>query len=169
MAQQTEKQSMDQLKNFGDTAKQLAHNPLGIIALFLVLVYGVAALVTGFTNSFTGSERVPLIYFLVLFPFIVLGVFTWLVSKHSGKLFAPSDFRNEEIYMALQHPSIDPTAVKRVSEEVAQGKITPEQGARHLEQTALDVREYRILRALVDEDHGRRMEGYYRSSFYSPA
>ena len=29
----------DQLRNFGETAKGLARNPLGIIALFIVLVY----------------------------------------------------------------------------------------------------------------------------------
>ena len=33
---------------------------------------------------------------------LVLGVFTWLVSKHSGKLFAPSDFKNEDNYVKMQ-------------------------------------------------------------------
>jgi CheY-like chemotaxis protein len=31
-----------------------------------------------------------------------LGVFAWLVSKHSGKLFAPSDFKNEDNYVKMQ-------------------------------------------------------------------
>ncbi len=44
----------------------------------------------------------PLIYFLVLFPVLVLGVFGWLVSKHSGKLFAPGDFKNEDNYVKMQ-------------------------------------------------------------------
>jgi len=56
------------LKTFGDTAKGLAKNPLGIIALFIVLVYGFAALVTAFSASLSESERLPLIWFLVLFP-----------------------------------------------------------------------------------------------------
>jgi hypothetical protein len=30
----------DSVKSFGETAKGLARNPLGIIALFIVLVYG---------------------------------------------------------------------------------------------------------------------------------
>lgn len=92
----------DQFKNFGDTAKSLARNPLGIIALFIVLVYGFASLVTAFAGSFTASERLPLIYFLILFPALVLGVFSWLVSRHSGKLFAPSDFKNEDNYVKMQ-------------------------------------------------------------------
>ena len=91
----------DQLRNFGETAKGLARNPLGIIALFIVLVYGFASLVTAFAGSFTAAERLPLIYFLILFPVLVLIVFAWLVSKHSGKLFAPSDFRDEENYVKM--------------------------------------------------------------------
>ena len=92
----------DQLRNFGETAKSLARNPLGIIALFIVLVYGFASLVTVFTGSFTASERLPLIYFLIVFAVLVLCVFAWLVSKHSGKLFAPSDFKNEDNYVKMQ-------------------------------------------------------------------
>ena len=85
-----------------DAAKGLARNPLGIIALFIVLVYGFASLVTTFAGSFTHEERLPLVYFLVLFPILVLIVFAWLVSKHSGKLFSPADFKNEENYVKMQ-------------------------------------------------------------------
>jgi len=53
----------DPTESFGQTATSLARNPLGIIALFIVLVYGFASLVTGFTGSFTAAERLPLIYF----------------------------------------------------------------------------------------------------------
>lgn len=91
-----------QLQDLGRTAKGLAHNPLGIIALFIVLVYGFAALVTTLTNSFTPSERLPLVYFLVIFPILVLGVFTWLVSTHSNKLFAPIDFKDEDNFIKMQ-------------------------------------------------------------------
>jgi CheY-like chemotaxis protein len=92
----------DDTKGFGETAKSLARNPLGIIALFIVLVYGFASLVTAFAGSFTTAERLPLIYFMIGFPVLVLGVFAWLVSKHSGKLFAPSDFKDEENYVKMQ-------------------------------------------------------------------
>jgi hypothetical protein len=83
-------------KNFGETAKSLARNPLGIIALFIVLVYGFASLITAFAGVLSPAERLPLIYFLIGFPILVLVAFSWLVSKHSGKLFAPSDFKNED-------------------------------------------------------------------------
>ncbi len=92
----------DQTQSFGETAKSLARNPLGIIALFIVLVYGFASLATAFAASFTAEERLPLIYFLIVFPILVLGVFSWLVSRHSGKLFAPSDFKDEDNYVKMQ-------------------------------------------------------------------
>ena len=92
----------EQLGNFGDTAKSLARNPLGIIALFIVLVYGFASLVTAFAGSLSPGERLPLIYFLVVFPVLVLASFLWLVSQQSAHLYAPSDFKNEENYVRMQ-------------------------------------------------------------------
>jgi CheY-like chemotaxis protein len=91
----------DGTKDFGNTAVSLARNPLGIVALFIVLVYGFACLVVVFASSFSNQERIPIVYFLVLFPPIVLAVFAWLVSKHSGKLYAPSDFKDEGNYVKM--------------------------------------------------------------------
>ena len=54
----------NQVEEFGQVAKGLARNPLGIIALFIVLVYGFACSVTVFTGSLAQGERAPLIYFL---------------------------------------------------------------------------------------------------------
>lgn len=92
----------DPTSSFAQTARGLARNPLGIIALFIVLAYGFAALVTAFASSLTTAERLPLIWFLVIFPVLVLVAFSWLVSRHSGKLFAPSDFKNEDNYVKMQ-------------------------------------------------------------------
>ena len=90
--------------DFGSTAVALAKNPLGIIALFIVLVYAVAALVTGLGNNFTPAERVPLIYFLAIFPVMVLFIFAWLVAYHSIHLYAPTDFGNQANYVKLHTP-----------------------------------------------------------------
>lgn len=79
----------DEMKTFGATAKSLARNPLGIIALFIVLVYGFASLVTAFAGSYTPAERLPLIYFLIGFPVLVLGVFAWLVSVEVVRAAGP--------------------------------------------------------------------------------
>lgn len=90
------------VKDFGSIAKGLARNPLGILALFIVLIYGFASLVTIFGNSLSENERLPLVYFLVIFPILVLSVFTWLVSQHASKLFAPADFKDEANYVRMQ-------------------------------------------------------------------
>ncbi|HAK88929.1 MAG TPA: hypothetical protein DHV16_09305 [Nitrospiraceae bacterium] len=93
------------LGEFGKTAQKLARNPLGIIALFIVLVYGIAALVLGISsNNLQTYEKLPLIYFLVIFPIIVLIVFYRLVSKHHVKLYAPDDFRDKEGFFRALSP-----------------------------------------------------------------
>ncbi len=87
---------MSRLDQFGWIAQSLSRNALGIIALFLVLVYAVAGSVT---CTLTHDERLPLIWFLVGAPFVVLLAFYRLVTKHPGNLYAPSAYRNEENFL----------------------------------------------------------------------
>jgi hypothetical protein len=90
----------DYLKTFSQSAKDLSRNPLGIIALFIVLVYGFACLLFGYSaDTLTPSERTPLIWFVILFPVLVLLLFGWLVSKHHKKLYAPSDYRDDKSFL----------------------------------------------------------------------
>jgi hypothetical protein len=107
-----------EIKSFGSMATGLARNPLGIIALFIGLIYGFASLVTGFAGGYSSAERLPLIYFLISFPILVLAVFTWLVSKHSSKLFAPSDFKNEDNYVRLQQPATAATTRRQIETDL---------------------------------------------------
>src|SRR5258708_10745345 len=99
----------DEVKSFGEVASRLARNPLGIIALFLVLVYSFACLVI-FASTLSAGERTPLIYFLIGFPILVLAVFTWLVINHSTKLFGPGDYRNEAYYFELHKMQLSAVA-----------------------------------------------------------
>lgn len=86
---------------FAETATGFTKSPLGIIALFIVLVYGFASLVVGFGTGL--SEHVaPLIYFMVCFPVVVFIGFLWLVAKHHNKLYGPSDFKDEENFIKSQ-------------------------------------------------------------------
>ena len=86
---------------FAESAQGFTKSPLGIIALFIVLVYGFASLVVGFGTGL--SEYVlPLIYFMVFFPILVFIGFVWLVAKHHNKLYGPSDFRSEDNYIKTQ-------------------------------------------------------------------
>lgn len=104
-------------KSFSATATSLSRNPLGIIALFIVLVYGLACLVIMTGGSLSLEERLPIIYFLIVFPFVVLGVFTYLVSFKAGQLFAPSDFKKEENYIEMQRTQLSAVASLTVAKQ----------------------------------------------------
>lgn len=94
------------MEGFGQSAQKLARNPLGIIALFIVLVYGIAGLVLGVaSSSLEASERQLLIWFLVVFPIVVLAVFFRLVTKHHVKLYAPHDFPDSDGFFRMLTPS----------------------------------------------------------------
>jgi len=82
------------------SAKNLSRNPLGIIALFIVLVYGFACLLFGLSaGQLESSEKLPIIWFVVLFPIVVLTLFGWLVSQHHDKLYAPADYRDDQSFL----------------------------------------------------------------------
>ncbi len=74
-----------------ETVKDLARTPLGIIALFIVLIYGFSSLIVGYSGELSTEERLPLIWFLVIFPFTVLFVFTYLVKTDPFFLYSPTD------------------------------------------------------------------------------
>jgi len=86
------------LKDFGEAASKLCKNPLGIMALFQLLIYGIAGYVTSNLAS-NNSLLLPLVWFLVLFPVCVLAIFAYVVIFHHEKLYAPSDFANDENFL----------------------------------------------------------------------
>jgi len=91
------------IKEFAESAKGLTKNPLGIIGLFIVLVYGFACLVLALSGkNLQPDERQPLIWFLVLFPICILVAFFRLVTNHHKKLYAPSDYRDERLFFSPQ-------------------------------------------------------------------
>jgi hypothetical protein len=97
-------------------AKDLARNPLGIIALFISLIYGFASLLLNSSaDKLTEAERWPLILFIVGFPVLVLGVFYKLVTDHHGKLYAPGDFKDDRSFLRTLSPA---EQEKRLEKEV---------------------------------------------------
>ena len=65
--------------NIEESATKLSRNPLGIIALFILLIYGFATLLFGFVgNTFTEVQKWWFVIFLVIFPVLVLFVFAYL-------------------------------------------------------------------------------------------
>ena len=81
---------------FSGTAKGHASNPLGIIALFIVLVYGMATLVITQSDTLRQGDITALVCFLISFPVIVFGGFLWMVTQHHFKLYAPKDYDNDD-------------------------------------------------------------------------
>ncbi|MCX6241384.1 MAG: hypothetical protein NTX43_06240, partial [Bacteroidetes bacterium] len=75
------------MDTFMTNAKGLAKNPLGIIALFISLIYGFACLVLGISGkSLVHEEKMPFIWFLIFFPVLILVTFVYLVTRHHQKL-----------------------------------------------------------------------------------
>ena len=92
------------VKNFGSTAKSLSRNPLGIIALFIVLVYAIAGVVISMAKpDFYSNPLHPSVIFLSVFPLCVLVVFAFLVAKHHNKLYSPEDYENQEHFLSTFH------------------------------------------------------------------
>ncbi len=99
---------MNEVNSFGKIATKLSTNPLGIIALFIVLVYGLACtLFITASDKLEFWERIPIIYFVIIFPILVLILFIWLVVNHHNKLYAPKDFGdNDGFHKAMQQNNI---------------------------------------------------------------
>lgn len=131
------------VQQFGSIAKRLAYNPLGIIALFIVLCYAIGCLLFSTSIEYLlPCERWPLIWFVVTFPVIVLLVFAWLVAKHHTKLYAPNDFPDASTY--LRTLGIDEQK-KKIDDEVAEAVAeAPKQS-----ETAKTPNEHSLRKKLV--------------------
>lgn len=143
------------LKEFGDIAVKLSRNPLGVLSLSFVLVYGIAGFVC--TNSaLQEEERLVLVWFVVLFPPFILAAFYRLVTKHASKLFGPSDFSDEANFLAY-----------------SSGVIPLEQAKSRLGQPSLrSPTEYKILNTLWTKqvNHAPKFDGVwtFRINYVSP-
>ncbi len=87
---------MQPVTDFLANAKGLTKNPLGIIALFISMIYGIAGLVLTISNNTLDiNQNWVLIWFIVSFPVLILIAFIYLVVMHHQKLYSPSDYKDE--------------------------------------------------------------------------
>ncbi|MGE3333421.1 MAG: hypothetical protein AB7I36_07250 [Rhodospirillaceae bacterium] len=94
------------IDKFLDGGAKYVRNPLGVIGLFIALIYGAAALLVGTTASVLNVDQVwALVGFIVAFPVLVLGVFFSLVVWHHQNLYAPQDFRSDEGFLRNSAPN----------------------------------------------------------------
>lgn len=89
--------------------KYSTRNPLGILAMFISFAYlaMVVCFSVGIDKLCGRIERLSLIGFLVLFPFVILCVFYNLITKHNGKLYGPRDYRRDEVFAMMSGTEID--------------------------------------------------------------
>lgn len=96
----------------------LTKNPLGILAIFLGVLYGIAGLLLGLdSRPLSDSNQTILTILILVFPFVTLGVFGWLVSRHHHKLYAPSDFRSDSGFLVSAKSASPEEVNKKVSLE----------------------------------------------------
>ncbi|MFH0878314.1 MAG: hypothetical protein V2A34_01240 [Lentisphaerota bacterium] len=167
---------------FAVAAKDLARNPLGIIALFILLVYGFACLILGISgHNLTPDERCPLVWFLVLFPPFVLIAFCWLVANHHQKLYAPGDFRTDDNFLRTHGSSMPTSQIATIANvddaaellKVGEGSIVVRQNEeaikRDIENKNLDPskREQVLVRHLAIAQAGLWFERTYYMIFGS--
>ena len=162
--------------NFLKNAKGLAKNPLGIIALFISLIYGFACIVLGISrNDFQGNENIPLIWFLVFFPVLVLIAFVYLVACHHKKLYAPSDFRDDKSFLEAADSIVkenkiidefkDFTLETESSTVKKQTKATTEQTNKDYNKT-IQFNNFRNRLLLIENKAIKYLERMYNQSIY---
>lgn len=105
------------LNEFGKNAQKLARNPLGIIALFIVLVYGFAILLLGMSgDTLDTKQKWVMVWFIVGFPVLVLFVFYRLVTKHHTKLYSPGDYPDPNDFLRSISPDQQALRIKAKTE-----------------------------------------------------
>lgn len=101
-----------------------ARNPLGIVALFISLIYGMSALLLGTSiSSLAPANQTVLVAFVVIFPFVVLWVFGWLVARHHTKLYGPGDYRTDKGFLDARGTSPPGETGKRLKEEILKSEV----------------------------------------------
>ncbi len=158
---------MTKLKNILEQGKNYAKNPLGVIALFVLLIYGFACLVLGIGgNELESIHKTILICFLVLFPCFILLSFVYLVSRHSYKLYGPSDYKDEDNYMETLNFIKEEVRINEkidilLKEEVDQADKIKEQVKSYLEDLTGGVKEEIACAKLLSSDDNT-LDNYQR-------
>ena len=93
----------------GGLRHTLTHHPLGMVGLFIMLVYGIGGVVTGFANpAFYSNPHHPAVIFLALFPALILIAFVILVALSHRTPRTPQAPQAEPVAMKV---AIDPANV----------------------------------------------------------
>ncbi|MBL9105309.1 MAG: hypothetical protein JNL82_30460 [Myxococcales bacterium] len=89
------------------TATVLSRNPLGLLALCLIVGEAIAGLFLVAAGELGRLERGLLCLFVVLYPILVVAAIYRLISRHHTRLYAPADFRDERCFLELLRMTAD--------------------------------------------------------------
>jgi len=79
--------------------EKLSRNPLGVIGLFIFLVYAISGWVlTELILNISHALQWVFVLFIVIYPLVLLWTFYLLVTEHPDKLYSPQDFRTDEAF-----------------------------------------------------------------------
>jgi len=78
----------------------LVKNPLTIIAIFAGIAEVSGTVILPFI---TDDNQAVFVWFLMVFPILLISLFFWTLNKNSKVLYAPSDFQNEDNYLQMHH------------------------------------------------------------------
>lgn len=137
-----------------DTATKLVRNPLGLIALFVLLVEAIAGYVAT-SSVLADPQREILVWFVVIYPVLVLFCFVFLVIRHPGKLYSPSDFDDQNHFMEVLGLKVE-SAIEKISYE-AEGalaaldiELIPIWEARSFNRPEDSERKLQVLKECID-------------------
>lgn len=125
----SERPSLSSASRFLDKARAFIRNPLGIIGLFVALIYGLASFVAIFGDHLTDDQMWVLLWLIFVFPFAVLAAFYRLVTEHHHKLYAPADWRDERNLFGMQGEEVREALLSREAVQLAERVPEGERGA----------------------------------------
>jgi hypothetical protein len=133
-----------------DKLQNNVRNPLGVIAMFVSFAY--VSMVVSFTlgiDKLHGTlERLPIIYFLILFPIIILSVFCWLIIGHTWKLYSPAEYSDAEIFSFMSGKEIEKKQKEKVSETKALMPDNNSSSSLHVIQKRYDLIQSKVVEKL---------------------
>lgn len=91
----------DRSPTLARTATVLSRNPLGLLALCLIVGEAIAGLFLMAAADLQPLERQLLCFFVVVYPVVVVAAIYRLISRHHTRLYAPADFRDERCFLEV--------------------------------------------------------------------
>ena len=131
-------------------------NPLTIIAIFAGLAEISGTVVLPFISA---DNQSVFVWFLIIFPVLLVILFFLTLNFNHRVLYAPSDYKNEENFLA-QFKKTDPKArVKRIKEEI---KEDLEIGKDYEISKLYGIVDYEIAgETIKDVNHARNLQATY--------